>query len=100
MLWTGDVRDVSDARNLLCIVDQVHKDAQSRHYQFVVKHLTVWLSRYKDICKLRDQPTLLVLGSPGQMVDHEVRHLQNYEDGNASVSAQSSLDPKDYGAHE
>jgi hypothetical protein len=42
-IWEGDVKQLSRAYELSCIVDQIHGYAANQHRKFVIKHLEAWL---------------------------------------------------------
>jgi hypothetical protein len=44
----GDVKDLSRAYELSCIIDQVHDFASSQHRAFVIKHLEPWLQHAEE----------------------------------------------------
>ena len=48
-IWEGDIKELSRACDLICIVDQIHNYAVSQHHQFVTKHLKLWLRRAEDL---------------------------------------------------
>ena len=47
-IWKGDVKDFNRARELICLVDQVHGFAANQHRKFVIKHLEPWLGQFED----------------------------------------------------
>jgi hypothetical protein len=49
--WEGVVSEFAGAYNLICIVDQIHELAVTRHRDMVIKHLGAWHRRYEDIYK-------------------------------------------------
>lgn len=51
VLWQGNVIDYSNAYDLLCITDQIQKHANTRHRDFVIKHLDAWYKRYDKFHK-------------------------------------------------
>ncbi|KAL7906939.1 hypothetical protein GGI35DRAFT_487408 [Trichoderma velutinum] len=46
-IWTGDVRDCRQARDLICIVDQIQDYAVHHHRPFVMNHLEAWHTRHQ-----------------------------------------------------
>ncbi|UKZ53378.1 hypothetical protein TrVGV298_007170 [Trichoderma virens] len=44
-IWGGDISTVSNALQLLYIVDQIHDYAMKHHFPFVLKHLEAWCAR-------------------------------------------------------
>ncbi|RYO02856.1 hypothetical protein AA0121_g13221 [Alternaria tenuissima] len=47
-IWKGDVKDFNRARELICLVNQVHEFAANQHRKFVIKHLEPWLGQFED----------------------------------------------------
>jgi len=48
-VWESDIKSFSRAYDLICIVDQIHNFAVTKHRQFVINHLEPWLSRAEEI---------------------------------------------------
>jgi hypothetical protein len=55
VVWQGDVRSLSQAKEFLCAVDQIYELAISQHWDFVTGHLVAWLDRYD---RIRDEGPL------------------------------------------
>lgn len=56
LLWTGDVASLTNASDLICIVDQIHDYAVKHHRPYVLDHLAPWLTWSE---KRRDNVTLI-----------------------------------------
>jgi hypothetical protein len=48
-VWAKDIKSFSRAYDLICIVDQIHNFAITKHRQFVIDHLEPWLCRAEEI---------------------------------------------------
>ena len=50
-IWSGNTCKETKAYDLLCIMDQIHNYAVTKHRDFVVEHLQAWLQRAElDAC--------------------------------------------------
>lgn len=59
-IWEADIKNFSRAYDLICIVDQIHDFAVTRHRPFVTRHLEAWLTRAENIetHQITEQPVL------------------------------------------
>ncbi|KAK0101801.1 hypothetical protein ONS95_006951 [Cadophora gregata] len=51
IFWQGNTTNFYYAYELLCIVDQIQKYANTTHRNFVIKHLDAWYKRYDKFYK-------------------------------------------------
>lgn len=50
-IWSGNICEENKAYDLLCIMEQIHNYAVTKHRDFVVEHLQAWLRRAElDAC--------------------------------------------------
>ena len=50
-IWSGNICEENKAYDLLCIMEQIHNYAVTKHRDFVVEHLQAWLQRAElDAC--------------------------------------------------